>query len=111
MNTNEVTIHDIAEILGINSSTVSRALNNSSRVAQKTKDKVLENPTLSYAQDLGMMLDQQGIAVRTGHHCAMPLMDALNINGTVRASFSFYNTVEEIDRLHSAIDKALSLLR
>jgi cysteine desulfurase / selenocysteine lyase len=64
-----------------------------------------------HAQDLGMMLDQQGIAVRTGHHCAMPLMDALNINGTVRASFSFYNTVEEIDLLHSAINKALSLLR
>ena len=64
-----------------------------------------------HAQDLGMMLDQQGIAVRTGHHCAMPLMEALRINGTVRASFSFYNTVEEIDLLHSAINKALSLLR
>ncbi len=64
-----------------------------------------------HAQDLGMMLDQQGIAVRTGHHCAMPLMDALKINGTVRASFSFYNTVEEIDKLFDAINKATSLLR
>lgn len=63
-----------------------------------------------HSQDLGMMLDQQGIAVRTGHHCAMPLMDALNISGTVRASFSFYNSTEEIDRLSSAIVKAKSLL-
>ncbi len=63
------------------------------------------------SQDLGMMLDQQGIAVRTGHHCAMPLMEALKINGTVRASFSFYNTVEEIDLLCNAITKAMSLLR
>ena len=64
-----------------------------------------------HSQDLGMMLDQQGIAVRTGHHCAMPLMEALKINGTVRASFSFYNTVEEIDLLCNAITKAMSLLR
>lgn len=64
-----------------------------------------------HSQDLGMMLDQQGIAVRTGHHCAMPLMEALKINGTVRASFSFYNTIEEIDFLCNAINKAMSLLR
>jgi cysteine desulfurase/selenocysteine lyase len=47
--------------------------------------------------DMGMLLDRLGIAVRTGHHCAQPLMDALGIEGTVRASFSFYNTKEEID--------------
>jgi cysteine desulfurase / selenocysteine lyase len=64
-----------------------------------------------HAQDLGMMLDQQGIAVRTGHHCAMPLMEALKINGTIRASFSFYNTVEEVDQLFNAISKAVSLLK
>lgn len=63
-----------------------------------------------HSQDLGMMLDQQGIAVRTGHHCTMPLMDALQISGTVRASFSFYNTTEEIDRLCIAIEKAKSIL-
>ena len=63
-----------------------------------------------HSQDLGMMLDQQGIAVRTGHHCAMPLMESLGISGTVRASFSFYNTTEEIDKLYQAIIKAKSLL-
>lgn len=63
-----------------------------------------------HSQDLGMMLDQQGIAVRTGHHCAMPLMDALKISGTVRASLCFYNTTEEIDRLCLGIKKAKSML-
>jgi len=63
-----------------------------------------------HSQDLGMMLDQQGIAVRTGHHCAMPLMDALQISGTVRASFCFYNTTVEIDRLCQAIEKSISML-
>jgi len=63
-----------------------------------------------HSQDLGMMLDQQGIAVRTGHHCAMPLMDALNINGTVRASLCFYNTTDEIDRLCKGLEKAKSML-
>jgi len=63
-----------------------------------------------HSQDLGMMLDQQGIAVRTGHHCAMPLMDALKISGTVRASLCFYNTTEEIDRLCQGIEKARAML-
>jgi len=63
-----------------------------------------------HAQDLGMMLDQQGIAVRTGHHCAMPLMQALNIDGTVRASLCFYNTTQEIDQLCKSIKVALTML-
>ncbi|RRB02192.1 cysteine desulfurase [Larkinella rosea] len=50
-------------------------------------------------QDTGVILDQQGIAVRTGHHCAQPLMSRFNITGTTRASFAVYNTKEEIDRL------------
>jgi len=53
--------------------------------------------------DAGTIIDKMGIAVRTGHHCAMPLMDYLKVPGTVRASFAFYNTVEEIDRLAEAI--------
>jgi cysteine desulfurase/selenocysteine lyase len=57
-----------------------------------------------------MMLDQQGIAVRTGHHCTMPLMDALGLTGTIRASLSFYNTKDEIDRLYQALVKAKSML-
>jgi len=53
--------------------------------------------------DAGTIIDKMGIAVRTGHHCAMPLMDYLKVPGTVRASFAFYNTIEEIDRLAEAI--------
>ena len=55
--------------------------------------------------DMGMLLDRLGIAVRTGHHCAQPLMHALGIEGTVRASFSFYNTKEEIDTFVAAVDR------
>lgn len=55
--------------------------------------------------DAGTIIDKMGIAVRTGHHCAMPLMDYLKVPGTVRASFAFYNTFEEIDRLTEAIKK------
>lgn len=55
--------------------------------------------------DMGMLLDKLGIAVRTGHHCAEPLMHSLGIQGTVRASFSFYNTIEEIDVLVAGIKR------
>ncbi len=55
--------------------------------------------------DMGMLLDRLGIAVRTGHHCAQPLMQFLGIDGTVRASFSFYNTKEEIDTFIDAIER------
>ena len=55
--------------------------------------------------DAGTIIDKMGIAVRTGHHCAMPLMDFLRIPGTVRASFAFYNTFEEIDLLVEAIHR------
>ena len=47
--------------------------------------------------DIGTLLDRLGIAVRTGHHCAQPLMNRLSVQGTVRASFALYNTVEEVD--------------
>ena len=55
--------------------------------------------------DMGMLLDRLGIAVRTGHHCAQPLMQDLGIEGTVRASFSFYNTKEEIDAFAAGIER------
>lgn len=55
--------------------------------------------------DMGMLLDKMGIAVRTGHHCAEPLMHELGIEGTVRASFAFYNTKEEIDKLVAGIKR------
>jgi len=55
--------------------------------------------------DVGTLLDHLGIAVRTGHHCAQPLMDFLGIDGTVRASFAFYNTPEEVDALYNALKR------
>ena len=60
--------------------------------------------------DIGMLLDQQGVAVRTGHHCAQPLMDELSIGGTVRASFSFYNNFDDVDRLFEALEKVKRFL-
>jgi cysteine desulfurase/selenocysteine lyase len=60
--------------------------------------------------DLGTLLDKMGIAVRTGHHCAQPLMDHYGIPGTVRASFAFYNTFAEVDRLVDGVEKAASML-
>jgi cysteine desulfurase/selenocysteine lyase len=59
--------------------------------------------------DLGTMLDKFGIAVRTGHHCADPLMDHFGIQGTVRASFAFYNTMEEIDVFIEALKKVIAM--
>ena len=63
------------------------------------------------AMDAGMYLDTLGIAVRTGHHCTEPVMKRLNIPGTIRASFLFYNTKEEIDALISGVKGAIKLLR
>jgi cysteine desulfurase/selenocysteine lyase len=60
--------------------------------------------------DLGTLLDKQGIAVRTGHHCTQPLMDFYNIPGTIRASFSIYNTVEEVDLFLDALRRAITVL-
>jgi len=59
--------------------------------------------------DLGTMLDKMGIAVRTGHHCAQPLMQYFNIPGTIRASFAIYNTKEEIDKLIEGITRVVQL--
>ncbi len=60
--------------------------------------------------DVGTLLDKMGIAVRTGHHCAQPVMDFFQIPGTIRISFSFYNTKEEIDRFVEALEKARQML-
>ncbi len=61
--------------------------------------------------DIGTIVDKLGIAVRTGHHCAQPIMDFYKIPGTVRASFAFYNTFEEVDLLVEAVKKAKQMLR
>ena len=64
----------------------------------------------AHPADLGVLLDKQGVAVRTGNHCAQPIMEQFKIPGTVRASFSFYNTFAEVDRLFAAIEKAKQFL-
>ena len=75
-----------------------------------------KGPVLSFTaaaahpHDVGELLDQQGVAVRTGHHCAMPLMERLGLPGTVRASFGLYNSRADVDALGAAVRKALSLL-
>ena len=61
--------------------------------------------------DLGTLLDQQGIAVRTGHHCTQPLMERFGVSGTTRASFACFNTVEEVDAMAAATRKAVKMLR
>ena len=58
-----------------------------------------------HPSDIGTLLDQQGIAIRTGHHCAMPLMDFYGVPGTARASFAFYNTLEEVEKLFTGLQK------
>lgn len=61
--------------------------------------------------DIGMMLDAKGVAVRTGHHCTQPLMDKYLIEGTVRASFAIYNTIQEIDILADGLDRIVKMMR
>ena len=61
--------------------------------------------------DIGTILDQLGIAVRTGHHCTQPLMAYYSLPGTVRISFAFYNTKEEIDIFIEGLKKAIAMLK
>ncbi|MFW1678528.1 SufS family cysteine desulfurase [Pontibacter sp. JAM-7] len=77
------------------------------RIGQPQQSVSLVSFTLSgqHQQDIGVLLDQQGIAVRSGHHCAMPLMQSLGLPGTTRASFAFYNTEAEVDSLLTALDQ------
>src|SRR5437016_14665254 len=62
-----------------------------------------------HPHDIGTILDQQGIAVRAGHHCAQPVMKRFNVPATARASFAFYNTKEEIDTLAKAIEQVIEV--
>ncbi|MFP5439961.1 MAG: aminotransferase class V-fold PLP-dependent enzyme [Gammaproteobacteria bacterium] len=64
----------------------------------------------AHPNDIGTLLDQQGVAVRTGHHCTMPLMQRLGIPGTVRASFSVYNNLDDVERFIVALEKARKFL-
>jgi len=64
-----------------------------------------------HPHDLGTLLDQRGIAVRTGHHCAQPLLACLGVGPTTRASFALYNTHAEVERLADAVAHALEVMR
>ncbi|MEY2793601.1 MAG: hypothetical protein RJA76_1593 [Bacteroidota bacterium] len=64
-----------------------------------------------HPQDIGVLLDKYGIAIRTGHHCAQPLMKRFDIVGTCRASFAFYNTVDEIDSFVASLQKVVNMLK
>lgn len=64
-----------------------------------------------HPQDVGILLDNKGIAVRTGHHCAEPLMNRFCVPGTIRASFALYNTIEEVDKLAEGLNRAVKILR
>ena len=64
-----------------------------------------------HPHDIGTLLDEQGIAVRTGHHCAQPLLEHLGLGPTTRASFAIYNTPQEVDRLIAGVARVLEVLR
>lgn len=64
-----------------------------------------------HPHDIGTLLDERGIAVRTGHHCAQPLLDHLGLGPTTRASFALYNTSEEVDRLVAAVARAIEVFQ
>lgn len=78
--------------------------------AQEKTSVISFNVGTIHPYDIGTILDKMGIAVRTGHHCAQPIMDYFKIPGTLRASFMFYNTKEEIDSFITALKKALLML-
>jgi cysteine desulfurase/selenocysteine lyase len=61
--------------------------------------------------DVGTLLDKQGVAVRTGHHCTEPLWNHFGVSGSVRASFGVYTTLDDIDRFVNALKKSIQLLR
>jgi cysteine desulfurase/selenocysteine lyase len=79
--------------------------------AEKKASVISFNVGSIHPYDVGAILDKLGVAVRTGHHCAQPVMHHFQIPGTVRASFAFYNTKEEIDSLVEAVKKAVSMLQ
>lgn len=96
----EMCTHELQKISGL-------------RIIGETKKKVSVVSFViegAHHHDLGLILDRMGIAVRTGHHCTQPLMKRFNITGTTRASFSLYNTLEEVQKLAEGIKKAKKLL-
>jgi len=100
---NELLVYATSELLKINGLRIIGTAQKKSAIISFLLDG-------THPYDVGVILDQLGIAVRTGHHCTMPLMDRFNIPGTVRVSFAMYNTKEEVDRLVEAVEKAKMML-
>jgi cysteine desulfurase/selenocysteine lyase len=100
---NELLIYATEELLKIDGLKIFGTSKNKTAVISFNIDKI-------HPYDIGSILDKLGIAVRTGHHCAQPIMDFYKIPGTIRASFSFYNTKEEIDILVAGVQKAKMML-
>ena len=87
--------------------------NSNFNVWQKTVNYQISNPfptSTTNATTYETILDQLGVAIRTGHHCTEPLMNRFNVTGTARVSFAFYNTIEEIDVFIAALKRALKML-
>ncbi|MDT0558592.1 cysteine desulfurase [Ichthyenterobacterium sp. W332] len=101
---NELLDYATTQLLGIDGLTIYGTSKNKTSVISFNLDGI-------HPYDVGTLLDKMGIAVRTGHHCAQPIMDFYNIPGTIRASFAFYNTKEEIDNLVEGVKKAQLMLQ
>ena len=76
----------------------------------RNQESGVRNQELIHPFDIGTLLDQQGVAVRTGHHCAEPLIDEIGVPGTVRVSFGLYNDKGDVDSFIAALKKALQIL-
>ncbi len=100
---NELLVYATAELLKIDGLKIFGTSKNKTAVISFNVGEI-------HPYDIGSILDKLGIAVRTGHHCAQPIMDFYKIPGTIRASFSFYNTKEEIDTLVKGVKKATMML-
>ena len=96
--------HAVAGLSALPGVTVLSPHNTRTAIASFVADEV-------HPHDIGTVLDEKGIAVRTGHHCAMPLIDHLGLGPTTRASFALYNSHEEVERLVAGVASALELLR
>ena len=64
-----------------------------------------------HAQDIGLLIDQLGVAIRTGHHCAQPVLASMGLEATCRASLAAYNTPEEVDAFVEALEKVIAMVR
>lgn len=65
----------------------------------------------AHSQDIGLLIDQLGVAIRTGHHCAQPLLHHFGVEATCRASFAAYNTLQEVDAFVAALNRVIQMVR